>query len=1103
MRAMKRKIVPTLVAHLRRALARTMNHFAGKTTPFSRFQGTSRFGHAATTGALCPDVKRAILLLAPVLMLVNLANAQRGPQDTWYQEKEIPMPAMPGLNGPYDVTVAPDGKLYVSDELNDRISIWDANGTFLKAFSGYGSGDGQLSNPHSIAFHGGETFVVDTYNHRIQVFDANGTFKRKWGSYGSGDGQFNTPWGVAIHTDGNGTEVFVTERGTHRVQVFDLNGNFLRKWGSYGGGNGQFYYPQGIAVSADATVYVGSTQHSKVKVFDRNGTYLRSFGTGNYAVDLSWIGNRLAVSTGDNGHRVRTYETNGTLVTTIGNGSAGSGPAELNTPWFIGEGADGKLLVSDHANHRIQVFEANGTHAGSFGQYGTTAFTPKDLLRLDDGNFLVSDASGDRVLEMDENGTLIKVLANKGNGDGEVQDPWQMTLGPNGLVYVVERANNRVSVLDRNGSFVRKWGSPGAGDGSFDIPEGIAISDNGEVFVSELGNDRIQVFDLNGTFLRKWGSYGTGEGKFREPCQLALNAEGELLVTDYTNNRIQIFDRNGAFLRKWSTSFKPSRIKLTPDGLVLLSGHSSSQFQVREMDGTWLKSISVNGFSHAPMAAHPKGGFFAFHELTKLRRWQNTYRVLRPKTAKEMPLPEVISVTQPQGTNHVSVTYRIHDADSPQVSAALLGFVDGGNDLHKVIVPETFVGSVTGQLDDNVSTGQTHTVTWNAEADWKVGYGEMAMEILAKDDRNLLNLHFLTLPASDNNASTLQISRSPITEGDLLDLWYWLVASGDSEVAFSNGIVHQPETAGAQTFAPASLPNLKLWLDATDLDGNGQADSLVQDTPVSIWVDKAGGDHNATQSNEAKYPVHKANSRNGKPSVFFDNSNDGLATSLNLSSPFTVAVVFNSVSSSGSRRALQGSSNWLIGPYQGRVKYYSAGSWISTGVPQVANRYYLAIASNSGSESTFWIDGFDYTTDSTRLGTPGTLHLGASGHQTSHTLNGHVAEVFAFDAAISAENRTNLSKYLAEKWALAYAPTPYASGSASTTAGKAYLLNRMNLREASAAEVTRAKEASTPGIINQFTPSFKVGPDERPVKVNEHGFDTGATSGFWVVPIPQ
>jgi hypothetical protein len=58
----------------------------------------------------------------------------------------------------------------------------------------------------------------------------------------------------------------------------------------------------------------------------------------------------------------------------------------------------------------------------------------------------------------------------------------------------------------------------------------------------------------------------------------------------------------------------------------------------------------------------------------------------------------------------------------------------------------------------------------------------------------------------------------------------------------------------------------------------------------------------------------------------------------------------------------------------------------------------------------------------------------------------------------------------------------------------------MNLREASSTEVSRAKEGAVPGLINKFTPTFKVGPNERPVKINEYGFDTGASSGFWVVP---
>jgi hypothetical protein len=74
------------------------------------------------------------------------------------------------------------------------------------------------------------------------------------------------------------------------------------------------------------------------------------------------------------------------------------------------------------------------------------------------------------------------------------------------------------------------------------------------------------------------------------------------------------------------------------------------------------------------------------------------------------------------------------------------------------------------------------------------------------------------------------------------------------------------------------------------------------------------------------------------------------------------------------------------------------------------------------------------------------------------------------------------------------------SGTITNYKGRPYILDKMNLREATTAEVTRAKEAATPGSTNAFTPGFQVGPGERPVKVNEYGFDTGATSGYWVVP---
>ena len=92
-----------------------------------------------------------------------------------------------------------------------------------------GSGNGQFRFPEGIAVDGsGNVYVTDQQNHRVQVFNSSGEFLRKWGSFGSGDGQFDFPRGIAVDISGN---VYVTNSRDNRVQVFSSSGEFLRKWG--------------------------------------------------------------------------------------------------------------------------------------------------------------------------------------------------------------------------------------------------------------------------------------------------------------------------------------------------------------------------------------------------------------------------------------------------------------------------------------------------------------------------------------------------------------------------------------------------------------------------------------------------------------------------------------------------------------------------------------------------------------------------------------------------------------------------------------------------------------------------------------------------------
>jgi hypothetical protein len=56
-----------------------------------------------------------------------------------------------------------------------------------------------------------------------------------------------------------------------------------------------------------------------------------------------------------------------------------------------------------------------------------------------------------------------------------------------------------------------------------------------------------------------------------------------------------------------------------------------------------------------------------------------------------------------------------------------------------------------------------------------------------------------------------------------------------------------------------------------------------------------------------------------------------------------------------------------------------------------------------------------------------------------------------------------------------------------------------NYRFATPAEVTKAREAATPGGVNNWTASNQVKPRNLPGSVNEYGFDVSTTSGYWVI----
>jgi hypothetical protein len=81
---------------------------------------------------------------------------------------------------PSDVTWDRAGNIYVADGYgtNNRIAKFTKEGNFLKSWGQTGSGQGQFNSIRGIASDAaGNLYVADAGNNRIQVFDGEGTFK--------------------------------------------------------------------------------------------------------------------------------------------------------------------------------------------------------------------------------------------------------------------------------------------------------------------------------------------------------------------------------------------------------------------------------------------------------------------------------------------------------------------------------------------------------------------------------------------------------------------------------------------------------------------------------------------------------------------------------------------------------------------------------------------------------------------------------------------------------------------------------------------------------------------------------------------------------------
>jgi len=213
-------------------------------------------------------------------------------------------------------------------------------------------------------------------------------------------------------------------------------------------------------------------------------------------------------------------------------GQLGPGKGQFNSPHGFCLGLEEEIIVADTNNHRIQVFEKNGTFRYQFGvpgkEEGQLWYPRKVAVMKSSGKFVVCDRGNER---------------------------------------------SRMQIFTKHGHFVRKIAIR-----YIDIVAGLAITRDGNIVAVDSVTPTLFVISEGGELLR-WFDCAD---YMREPSDIAVGGR-EFYVCDFKGHNVVVFTEDGVFMRRIGcesiTNF-PNGIDISDAGDILIGDSHGNRFHV-------------------------------------------------------------------------------------------------------------------------------------------------------------------------------------------------------------------------------------------------------------------------------------------------------------------------------------------------------------------------------------------------------------------------------------------------------------------------------------------------------------------------------------------
>ena len=224
-------------------------------------------------------------------------------------------------------------------------------------------------------------------------------------------------------------------------------------------------------------------------------------------------------------------------------GSEGPGPHRLRISpydperrvWVVNESFNQIYVFSNDGRELLMTLGERGPSRNDETHFGR----PQDVAFLPDGRILVADGlDNHRVIILDSEGNYLSEFGERGSDPGEFNGIHALAVGPDGLIFALDRSGGRVNVFrttddPREVEFVDTWGGFGL---TLDI-----IANEDSIWITTLGPLRFVKLDFEGNRLYTWNVPRELPNGYLEAHTFTVDSDRNLYAGDNQYGRTQKF----------------------------------------------------------------------------------------------------------------------------------------------------------------------------------------------------------------------------------------------------------------------------------------------------------------------------------------------------------------------------------------------------------------------------------------------------------------------------------------------------------------------------------------------------------------------------------